>query len=193
MLGLFYGHPDEAYYLRQIARSTGMGLGAVQREVQRLSAAEIINRVVRGRETYYQANRQCPVFAELRSLVLKTVGVGDVLRVALMPLGDKIKVAFIYGSLARGDERTGSDIDLMVVGDASFEDVVSALSTVQKTLAREVNPTVYPASEFSAKLAAGHHFLTSVMRGEKTFLIGDERELKRLGSKRMAHQTSKQR
>jgi predicted nucleotidyltransferase len=193
VLALLYGHPEEAYYLRQIVRATGLGLGAVQREVLRLSAAGIIRRSVRGRQVYYQANRECPVFPELKSLVVKTVGVGDVLRSALMSLADKIKVALIYGSIARGGERPGSDVDLLIVGGVSFHDVVSALSSAQKTLAREVNPTVYPPSEFRGKLAAGHHFLTSVMRQEKTFLIGDERELARLGSKRVAHRAPKRR
>lgn len=186
VLALLYGHPDEAYYLRQIVRATGLGLGAVQRELRRLSAAGILRRSVRGRQVYYQANRECSLFSELKSLVFKTVGVGGVLRSALLPLAAKIDVAFIYGSLARGDEGAGSDVDLLIVGEASFDDVVSAVSSAQETLAREVNPTVYAPSEFRAKLAAGHHFLTSVMREKKTFLIGDERELARLGSKRVA-------
>jgi predicted nucleotidyltransferase len=193
VLALLYGHPDEDYYLRQIARATGLGLGAVQRELQRLSTAGIISRSVRGQHVYYQANRGCAFFSELKSLVVKTVGAGDVLRSALTPLAAKVNVAFIYGSVARGDERPGSDVDLLVVGEVSFDDVVSALSSAQQTLAREVNPTVYPPAEFRAKLAAGHHFLTSVMREKKTFLIGDERGLSRLGSKRVAHRTSKQR
>jgi predicted nucleotidyltransferase len=193
LLALLYGHPDEAYYLREIARATDLGLGAVQRELKRLSAAGMISRSVRGQHVYYQANRKCALFPELKSLVMKTAGAGDVLRSALAPLAAKIRVAFIYGSVARGGERPGSDVDLLVVGEVSFGDVVSALSSAQRTLAKEVNPTVYPPTEFRAKLAAGHHFLTSVMRERKIFLIGDERELSRLGSKRVAHRTSKQR
>jgi predicted nucleotidyltransferase len=191
LLALFYGHADEAYYLRQIARAGGLGLGAVQRELQRLTAAGIITRTVRGRQVYYQANRDSPIFPELKSLVIKTVGVGDVVRSALLPLGDQISVAFIYGSIARGDERAGSDVDLLVLGEASFDEIVAALSATQKTLAREVNPTVYAPSEFRAKLAARNHFLVSVMRSNKTFLIGDERELARVGSKRVAHRAPK--
>lgn len=192
LLALFYGHADQAYYLREIARAAGLGLGAVQRELQRLTAAGIITRNVRGRQVYYQANRESPIFPELKSLVIKTVGVGDVLRSALAPLAGKIRVAFLYGSLAQGDERAGSDVDLLLVGQASFGEVVNALSAAQETLAREVNPTVYDPTEFRRKLAARHHFLTSVMRSQKTFLIGDERELGRLASKRMDHRTPKQ-
>jgi predicted nucleotidyltransferase len=193
LLALLYGHADEAYYLRQIARTTGLGLGAVQRELQRLTAAGIITRSIRGRQVYFQANRECPIFPELKTLVIKTVGIGDVLRSALLPLGDKIRLAFIYGSLARGDERPGSDVDLIVVGEASFEEVVAALGAAQDTLAREVNPTVYSLAEFRAKLAARHHFVLSVMRDKKIFLIGDQRELARLGSRRLARRGPKQR
>ncbi len=193
LLALFYGHPDESYYLRQISRRAGLGMGAVQREVRRLSEAGIIHRTLHGQQTFYQANRDCPVFAELKGLVVKTAGAGDVLRAALAPLAGEIKAALIYGSLARGAERAGSDIDVLVVGQVSFEDIASALHPAQKTLAREVNPTVYAPAEFTAKLAAGDHFLTSVVRGEKIFLMGDERELARMGAKRVVHHASKQR
>ena len=189
ILSMLYGHPDEAYYLRQLARSTGAGLGAVQREIKRLAEAGILKRAVRGRQVFYQANPDCPLFNELKSLVVKTTGVADVVRTVLAPLTGGIKLAFIYGSLARLEQKSASDIDLMVVGGVSFGEVVSALATAQDTLAREVNPTVYSPAEFKAKLKGGHHFLTSVVRREKIFLIGDEHELARLGAKRLAQQT----
>ncbi len=186
ILASLYGHPDDAYYLRQLARSTGSGLGAVQREVKRLADAGIVTRAVRGRQVYYQANPDCPLFAELKSLVVKTTGVADVLRTALVPLAGRIRLAFVYGSVARLEQKSASDVDLMVVGDVSFGEIVSALAAAQEALAREINPTVYSPAEFKAKLRAGHHFLTSVVRREKIFLIGDEHELARLGAKRLA-------
>jgi len=186
ILSLLYGHPDETYYLRQLARSTGSGLGAVQREIKRLTESGIVRRTVRGRQVFYQANPDCPLFAELKSLVVKTTGVADVLRTALAPLARRIQLAFVYGSIARLEQKSASDVDLMVVGDVSFGDIVSALAAAQETLAREINPTVYSLAEFKAKLKAGHHFLTSVVRREKIFLIGDENELARLGAKRLA-------
>jgi len=191
ILAQLYGHTDEAYYLRQLVRSAGLGLGAVQREVARLAGAGIIQRTARGRQVYYQANPQCPLFAELKSLVVKTAGVGDVLRQALALLADRITVAFIYGSVARTEQRSSSDVDLMVVGDVSFGGVVSALETAQKTLGREINPTVYSAAEFRSKIKARHHFLTSVQNSEKVFVIGDEHEFERLGSIRMAQRAPK--
>lgn len=189
ILSLLWGHPDEAYYLRQLARSTGTGLGAVQREIARLTQAGIVKRTVRGRQAFYQANPNCPIFAELKGLVVKTSGVADVLRTALAALEARIEVAFIYGSVARLEQKSTSDVDVMVVGDASFSDVVSALANSQETLGREVNPTVYSPADFKAKLKARHHFLTTVVRRDKVFLIGDENELARLGAKRLADET----
>ena len=186
VLGLLFTHTEEAFYLRELARATGVGMGAVQREVKRLSEAGIIRRTVRGRQVYFQANPDCPAFAELKGLVLKTMGIGDVLRAALAPLAERVKVAFIHGSLARGSERAGSDVDLLVVGEVTFAEVVVTLSRAQRALRREVNPTVYPPKELRAKLAASHHFLTAVVKGAKVFLIGDEHELARLGGKRLA-------
>lgn len=189
ILSLLWGHPDEAYYLRQLARSTGTGLGAVQREIKRLTDSGIVKRTIRGRQVFYQANPDCPIFAELKGLVTKTSGVADVLRTALAALEARTRVAFIYGSVARLEQKSTSDVDLMVVGDVSFSDVVSALASAQETLGREVNPTVYSPAEFKAKLKARHHFLTSAVRRKKLFLIGDDNELARLGAKRLAHRT----
>ncbi len=186
ILAALLGQPDEAIYLRQLARVVGMGLGAVQQEVRRLSEAGILLRIVRGHQVYYQANPECPIFNELRSLILKTAGVGDVLAKALRPLAARIRVALLFGSVVRGAERHGSDVDILVVGEVSFAEVVAAVGKTQLALGREVNPVVYPPEEFRRKLAAGHHFLASVLRSEKLFLIGDQRELARLAEKRVA-------
>jgi predicted nucleotidyltransferase len=189
ILALLFTHTDETFYLRQIVRTSGYGLGPVQRELRKLADNGIIRRTVRGRQVHFQANPECPIFPELKSLIVKTAGIGDTLRNALAPIAGHIKIAFIYGSLARGEERSRSDIDLLVVGDLEYSDVVAKLQTAQQTLGREVNPTVYPLSEFKAKVRANHHFLTSVLKGPKIYLIGDENELGRLASKRVAHQT----
>jgi len=187
VLSLLYSHVDDAYYVRQIVRAAGVGLGAVQRELKQLSDAGIIRRMVRGHQVYYQANPQCPVFAELKNLVVKTVGVGAVLQAALTPLGDRIDVAFIYGSIARSEEHRDSDVDVLVVGKVTFAEIVSSLGEAQKAIGREINPTVYPPAEFRSKLAAGHHFLNAVLKGPVFFLIGGKRELARLAKKPLAH------
>lgn len=186
VLGLLFGRPEESFYVREIVRATHGGQGAVQRELKRLADAGIIERSQRGRQVYYHANRRCPIFAELQGLVVKTAGVGDVLRAALAPLGDRIHIAFIFGSFASGKPRRTSDVDVLVVGDVTFAEVVSACGPAQKRLAREVNPSVYPQSEFRAKLAAGHHFLASILTAPKIFLIGGERELAGLAKERLA-------
>ena len=185
VLSLLYSHADESFYLRQIARSAGGGLGAIQRELKQLSDVGIIQRTVHGKQVYYQANRKCPIFKELKGLVVKTMGVGDVLRAKLAPLVERIKIALVYGSIARNDEHRRSDVDLLVVGDVSFSEIVSTLAEAQKTMGREINPTVYPSEEFRSKVAAGHHFLRTVLQGPVLFIVGDRDELAKLAKKRM--------
>lgn len=181
VLALLYGHPDEEFYLRQVIRAVGVGQGTVQRELQRLTAAGLVVRRAHGRQVYFRANPDNPVYTELRGLLLKTAGIADVLREALAPLAGRVRFAFVYGSVARGSERKASDVDLMVVGDATFGEVVAVLGPAQERLGREVNPTVYSEAEFSSTLAAGRHFLKSVMKREKVFLFGNERDTRHLG------------
>ena len=153
---------------------------------KRLSDSGILRRTLRGNQVHYQANSDCPIFEELKNLVVKTAGVGDVLRVALAPLVNRIEVALIYGSFARGEQQRGSDVDLLIVGDVTFSEVTSALAEAQDILGREINPTVYPPREFQSKLREGHHFLTSVSKEPRIVLIGGEHDLERLAQKRMA-------
>lgn len=183
LLGLLYGRADQEHLQESLIQLAGLGRGTVQRELEFLARAGVVRRTVRGRQVYYQANAESPVYAELRGLVVKTGGVADVLRAALAPLAGRIRVAFIYGSIATGTERRASDVDVMVIGDASFADVTDALGRVQKAIGREVNPSVYAPADFRSKLAAKHHFLRTVLKSEKIFLIGDERELGRLAKK----------
>lgn len=182
ILSLLYGHADETFYLRQLVRVTGGGTGAVQRELKALAGAGIIRRIEKGRQVYYQANAQCAVYPELKSLIMKTAGMSDALKQAMLPLSERIRIAFIYGSVAHGSESRESDVDLFVVGDVTLAEVVETLSPIQLTLNREINPTVYPVEEFRAKQAAGHHFIKSVLEGNKVFLIGDENDLAKLAS-----------
>jgi predicted nucleotidyltransferase len=182
VLRLLFSHPDESFYVREIVRASAAGQGAVQRELDSLRRAGVVQRTVRGNQVFYQANPDSPIFRELKSLILKTTGGAEVLRRALSPLAGRIRVAFMYGSMARGEQRRGSDVDLFVVGDVSFADLVEALAPAQRKLAREINPVVYPISEFREKLSQKHHFITSVLRNPKLFLMGDERELAGLGS-----------
>ena len=180
VLALLFSHADQSFYLREIARMVGTGHGAVQRELAQLLRAGLVTRTRRGREVFYQANRASPVFPELHGLIVKTVGVADVLREALAPLAERVRVAFIYGSFAKGEERAESDVDIMVVGDVDFGEVVSALRSAQDRIGREVNPSVFAAEEWRRRVAGGDHFITTILREEKLFLIGDEQDLRGL-------------
>ncbi len=160
--------------------------GALQRELEQLSLAGIVTRSQLGNQVFYQANAASPIFPEIRSLVAKTIGVISVLRSALQKISAQIRIAFIYGSVARQEETAKSDIDVMIVGDVSFDDVISHLREAQTTLGREINPTTYSVREFKTKLASGNHFLNSVVNEKKLFIIGSEDELRKLGAKRVA-------
>jgi uncharacterized protein len=181
VLGLLFSHPDESFFVRKIVRAADSGQGSVQRELRHLERAGILKRTVKDRHVYYQANADCPIFAELKGMVAKTVGGVEILARALASLRGGIKIAFIYGSMARGEQRRGSDVDVFIIGDTSFGEAVEALTPAQEKLAREVNPTVYPLTEFREKVLQKHHFVTSVLRSPKLFLVGDESELARLG------------
>ena len=187
VLALLYGHPDQSFFYRQITRQLeGVSDGTLQRELDILSQIGLIDRSTVGKQVFYRANRNHPVFPELRALVAKTVGAIQVLRSALAPLSHRIACAFIYGSMARNEEKAESDIDLLIVGKVALEDVLARLSDVEASLGRAVNPTVYSVAEFKTKLGNGNHFLNSVLRGEKIFLIGDEDELGKVGGIRLA-------
>jgi uncharacterized protein len=186
ILGLLYEHPDQSFYYRQLTRELkDVSAGTLQRELDILTQLELIERSTVGNQVFYRANRSHPVFPELRALVSKTIGVIPLLRSALAAVADRISVAFVYGSLARHEERAESDIDLLVVGRATLEEVLKAIGNIEASLRRPVNPTVYSVSEFKRKLASGNHFLNSVVRGEKIFLVGDEDELTKMGGARL--------
>lgn len=193
VLGLLFGRPDQSFYLREIARAAGTSPSSLQRELAGLTAAGLIVREARGHQVYFRANRDSPLFEELRGIAVKTFGVADVLRTALAPLAGQIRTAFIYGSLARAEARPESDVDVMVVGEPAFADVVECLQPTEAALGRSVNPNVYPDVEFSKKAAAGNAFLATVLQEPKIFLIGDEPELRDLaeGRTRQAPQAGK--
>lgn len=180
LLALLYTRPDEAHLQEDLIRRAGLGRGTVQRELEFLTRAGVARRTVRGRQVYYEANPESPIYNEVRAIIVKTAGVADALRIALAPLGTRIRTAFIFGSLARGQERRASDVDVLVIGDVSFAEAAEALGRTQELIGREVNPSVFPPAEFRAKLAAGNHFLGGVLKGDKIFLIGDEHGLRRL-------------
>ena len=184
VLSLLLLHPDEAFHLREIARITGTQPGTLRRELEQLAQAGVVERAKVGNLLQYRADTHCPIFEELRGILKKTAGVADILREALAPLTDRISVAFVYGSVARGAERRASDIDLMIVGIVSFEDVVHALHPCQDQLRREINPNVYHPAEFKKKMREKGAFLARVMDGPHLFILGTEDDIRKLGSHR---------
>ncbi|HEX5435362.1 MAG TPA: nucleotidyltransferase domain-containing protein [Candidatus Angelobacter sp.] len=193
ILALLYGHPGEQFYYRQITRQLShVSSGTLQRELDTLSQLGLVERSTVGKQVFYRANVRHPVYPELRALVSKTVGVFQILRSALALLEDRIATAFVYGSVARREEKAESDIDVMVIGQASVEEVIAQLTDAERLLGRAVNPTVYSALEFRRKLKAGNHFLCSVLGRERIFLIGDESELGKVAGIRMAEKRAYQ-
>jgi predicted nucleotidyltransferase len=180
VLGWLFTHPDERYFVRQLTSLLEEDSTNVSRELARLEKTGILILTTEGKQKYYQANRESPIFNELHGLIVKTVGVADVLRTALEPALGQIEIAFIFGSIARSADDRRSDIDVMVVGAISFGETVDLLSTAEEKLGREVNVVVYPISEFNQKVREDHYFVKTVLDGEKIFLIGDEHELARL-------------
>jgi uncharacterized protein len=185
ILAILLARPDDSFYLREVIRAARVGHGAGQRELATLARAGIIRRSIRGNQVHFQANRDCLIFPELHGIVLKTAGLADVLRGALRPLASRLLAAWVYGSVARGEQTSSSDVDLFVVGDVSLAEIVRALRGVESVLGREVNPTLCPPTELRQKLASGHRFVTGVVAGPKIFLVGDEGGLAELGTERM--------
>lgn len=180
VLSLLLLQPDASYYVRELARLTGTNAGTLHKELSRLAEAGLLLREQRGNQVCYQANRACPIFPELASLFRKTTGLVDVLADALHPLAGQVELAFIFGSLARGEETTNSDVDLMLIGNASFAEVVKALYPAQQTLQREINPAIYSQAELGKRLQAGEPFLREVLAKPKLFVIGTEHDLGKL-------------
>lgn len=189
VLSIFFRNPGRSLYMRQVIRLVGAGQGAVQRELNVLADAGILSVTRIGRQVFFQANPHCPIYSDLRKLILKTSGLADVIRMAFRPLSDRIKVAFVYGSFTDGRDTSASDVDVMVIGGVLFSEVADSLHEAQLILEREINPTVYPVSEFTSKTAAMNGFLTRVLAGEKIYIIGDDNELAGLGGERLADRT----
>jgi len=181
LLAVLYGKAGEEFYLRELVRAAGKGHGVVQRELQNLVEGGLVVREERKGRTYFQANRQCPIFDELKRIIVKTAGLVDVIYDVLESMKG-IEIAFIYGSIARGEEGPDSDVDVAIIGNLSFKNVVSALAPAQGILGREINPTVFRATEFSKKAKEKNHFVRSLLDGEKIFVIGSEHDLERLAS-----------
>ncbi|MCD2514838.1 nucleotidyltransferase domain-containing protein [Massilia sp. G4R7] len=173
-------HPDNAWHVRELARQLEVLPGTVNRELIKLADAGVLTRQQIGNQVHYRANRDCPVYAELAGLLRKTAGMATVLTNALQPMAGHIQCALIFGSVARGEETVHSDIDILVLGDVSFGDVVEALYPAQDEVQREINPVVYRAKDFRAKLASNNTWAREVVAKPKLFLLGDANDFAKL-------------
>lgn len=185
-LGALLLHPESSLHVRELARLTGAAPGSLHRELRALADLGLLLRQEVGRQVHYRANTNSPVFPELAGLLKKTAGLADVLTDALAPLGRKVKLAFVHGSIAAGTERAGSDVDLMVLGSADFGDLARVLGAAQDTLRRDVNPTVMTPKDFARQLAAGDGFAKSVARGARLWVKGGESDFAELVAHRPA-------
>lgn len=172
------------WYFRDLAKRTNRTPSTLQRPLESLVQAGIIRRWSEGNRVYFAPDPECPVLSELRGLLEKTVGLVDVLREVLRPYAKSIRVAFVFGSVARGKERSQSDVDLLVIGSATLADLSPVLSKAENRLHRPVNATVFSPQEFAAKIARGNHFLRSVLVKEKIFVIGTAHDLEELAKTR---------
>ena len=178
VLGVLFGNPHRTFYANEVIGLARSGTGAVQRELARLEASGLVTVARVGKQKHYRANAGSPVFEELRALVLKTSGLADVLRTALAPVSADIRAAFVYGSIAKGQDTASSDIDLMVVSDRlSYADVFGALEEASARLGRKVAPTIYSSQELSRRVKQDNAFVTRVLAQPKLWLIGDESAL----------------
>jgi len=178
VLGLLFGHPDKSFYANEIVRYAGVGIGTVQRELEKLSSVGLLTVKKLGNQKHYQANRTSPIFEELRGIVLKTFGVADVLLQVLENFRSQIVVAFIYGSVAKGTDKADSDIDVLIVSESlSYASIFSVMSEAEGTLGRTVNLTLYSPQEIQTKISADSSFLKRVLQQPKIFLIGTDDDL----------------
>lgn len=173
-------HPEQHYHVRELARLTGTSAGTLHKELARLAMAGVLTREEVGNQVRYGANRQCPIYPELAGILRKTAGFADVLKEALSGFGERLELALVFGSMARGEEGPRSDVDILLVGEIGFAEAVRALHEAQLTIGREINPVVLSPAEFQRKVKNDDAFLTEVLSGEKLFLTGDENDLGKL-------------
>jgi predicted nucleotidyltransferase len=175
-----FGFNQEEVHLRELQRRCGISLGAVQKEVKKLVALDLLHKRKDGNRVCFSANRLHPIFKDIQALVLKTVGLTEIIR-ARLDAEKGIKSAFVFGSIARQEEDAQSDIDLMIIGSISLRKLVRALSGLSEKLGRELNPHVLTQAEFRRRVKSGEHLVTSIMSSTKLFIIGFEDELEAMG------------
>ena len=177
VLGLLLLHPERRLHVREIARLTGTVAGTVNRELAKLAEAGLLTREKAGNQVRYGANTECPIYSELAAILRKTSGLVDVLVEALLPLAERIDLAFVFGSMASGKAGPHSDIDLLVIGTPGFTELVTRLYPAQQRLEREINPKLFTPEEWQRLRDEGGAFVTELINKPKLFIFGEANEL----------------
>ena len=172
--------PDERFHVRELGRMTGIPAGSLHRELKTMGEAGLLLRQRIGNQVFYQVNPECSIYNELAAIFRKTIGLASLLREALSALSSKIDVAFIFGSMASGKQKSTSDLDICVLGDVTMLEILKAMSSVQETLRREINPVVMTTGEFAEQSAKQDRFILRVSREPKVFVLGDQDEFGKL-------------
>jgi predicted nucleotidyltransferase len=193
ILGSIYGQPDRWWYLSELASVAGKTPSSLQRELKKLAASGIVRTKREGARVYFQAETQSPLFEPLRMLIERTMGVIENLKQAIEPIAEQIVFAFVYGSVARGEERSRSDIDLIVIGDVGLAVLARVLRPLEMKFRREFDAKCYSVDEFRSKLDSGNHFLVSILQEPKLFIIGNENDVGRFVGKRLREEARNER
>lgn len=178
ILGLLLLNPNASYHVRELARLTHTAAGTLHKELTKLTVGGILQSKKIGNQVHYSADLACPIYEELASILRKTSGLADVLAKVLISVKDQISVAFVFGSVARGEQQSSSDVDVMIIGSLSFGDTAQLLHPAQAILQREINPVVYSVEEFERRVKNNDSFLNEVLAKSKLFIIGTEDELR---------------
>jgi predicted nucleotidyltransferase len=178
VLGILFGQPERRFQSAELIRLAGSGTGAVHRQLQRLVEAGLVVVTHDGNQKYYKARKDSAVYPELHGLIVKTVGIVEPLRAALAPVADRIHLAFVFGSVAKGNEHGASDLDLLVVTDAlAYADIYAAIETAERTLGRTVNPTVFTLAEWNRKRRRKDSFAARVTGQRRLMVVGTDDEI----------------
>ena len=172
---LLFGVTDTELHMREIERRSGYAIGTIQAELKKLLRLDLVISRRDGNRLYYRANKDHPLYADIKRIVLKTAGLAEVLRSALRQ-DQSIDIAFVFGSIAKGEEKSGSDIDIVVIGGLGLRKLSGLLSGVPEQIGREINPHVFSVKEFKNRIAQKDHFISQVIKEPKIFIIGSENE-----------------
>ena len=176
---LLFSGTGEELHVREIERRSGLNDSTLRQELRKLVRLDLVRSRRDSNRIYYRAKTENPLYADIRSLVLKTLGLADVLKSVLRD--KRVRAAFVFGSIACGEEKSGSDVDLMVIGDLGLRDLSGLLSGIEEKIGREINPHVLHRDEFRKRVRAKEHFVSRVMESPKIFIIGSQHDLETMG------------